>query len=127
VIEKGGAISSELAHIADINATCLDVAGVEYPRKFEGRDVLPLAGRSLLPVLKGGQRDGHPSLGWATSGCRAIRLGRWKLVSGKNAAWELYDIEADRTELNNLAGGQPDRVRAMEKIFEEWRQPGRMK
>ena len=49
-------------HITDIMATCLDVAGVAYPAQFNGRDVLPLAGKSLLPVFKGGRRDGHQTL-----------------------------------------------------------------
>lgn len=121
VIANAGTIVPELTHITDIMATCLDVAGVKYPREFDGRDVLPLAGRSLLPVLKGGAREGHASLCWATSGCRAVRVGQWKLVSGKNGPWELYDLEADRTELNDLAKLQPGRVRAMAEIFDEWR------
>ncbi|MBI5800856.1 MAG: arylsulfatase [Verrucomicrobia bacterium] len=121
VIKKSGAIASELAHITDITATCLDAAGVEYPAQFDGRQVQPLAGRSLLPVLKGGQREGHASLCWATSGARAVRVGPWKLVSLKGAPWELYDLTADRTELNDLAAIQPERVQAMAKVFDEWR------
>ncbi|HEY6167741.1 MAG TPA: arylsulfatase [Verrucomicrobiae bacterium] len=120
-VAKAGSISSELTHITDITATCLDVAGVKYPRQFGGRDVLPLAGRSLMPVLKGGQREGHNSLCWATSGCRAVRVGQWKLVSAKSGPWELYDLATDRTELNDLAKQQPERVQAMAKIFAGWR------
>ncbi|MBI5773148.1 MAG: arylsulfatase [Verrucomicrobia bacterium] len=124
VVAKAGAISTELSHITDITATCLDVAGVAYPAEFNGRQVRPLAGRSLLPVLKGGGREGHKSLCWATSGSRAVRVDQWKLVSGKNGPWELYDLAADRTELNNLAKQQPGRVQTMAKIFEEWKQTG---
>jgi arylsulfatase A-like enzyme len=122
VIRPTGSISPELSHVVDIVATCLDVAGAEYPAQFNGRSVLPLAGRSLVPVLKGGRRDGHPSLCWATSGSRAIRMGSWKLVSTKDGPWELYDFDNDRTELNDLAKQQPERVEAMAKAFDEWRQ-----
>lgn len=114
---RPGGISRELSHITDVTATCLDVAGVSYPETFAGRQIQPLAGKSLLPVLRGGTRPGHASLSWSTSGSRAVREGRWKLVSLKNAAWELYDLESDRTELNDLAPTDPERVAAMANIF----------
>lgn len=122
VINESGAITHELTHITDVPATCLDVAGVEYPATFGERKVLPIAGRSLLPILKGRQRQGHPWLCWATSGCRAIRIGQWKLVSAKGGPWELYNMETDRTELDDLAERHPERVREMAEIFQRWRQ-----
>ncbi|NJN06385.1 MAG: sulfatase-like hydrolase/transferase, partial [Rhodobacteraceae bacterium] len=121
VIQSKGAISRELSHITDLTATCLDAAGVAYPAQFNGRTVQPLAGRSLLPVLNGGGRDGHSSLCWATSGSRAVRVGHWKLVSGRDGPWELYDLESDRTELVDHAAQHPDRVRTMSRIFDDWR------
>jgi len=48
-------------------------------------------------------------------------LGQWKLVAGKGKPWELYDMTADRTELNDLAKAHPDRVAAMASTFEQWR------
>ncbi len=120
VVAKPGAISAELAHITDIMATCLEVGGVEYPKHFGERSVLPLAGRSLLPVLRSGQRAGHASLCWATAGNRAVRVGRWKLVSLKDGPWELYDLAVDRTELNDLSRQLPERAQAMAAIFEAW-------
>jgi arylsulfatase len=121
VIKATGSISAELSHITDVTATCLDVAGVAYPSEFDNRRISPLAGRSLLPVLKGNQREGHPMLAWATSDSRAIRIGDWKLVSLPGKPWELYDLSRDRTELNNLASHHPERVNEMAKRFEEWR------
>jgi arylsulfatase A-like enzyme len=122
VVARPGTISPELGHIVDVPATCLDVAGVEYPTEFNGRDVLPLDGRSLLPTLRGEPRQGHASLCWATSGCRAVRQGSWKLVAAKDGPWELYDLAADRSELHNLAKQHPERVAKMEQIFNDWRQ-----
>ena len=71
-------------------------------------------------MLKGGQRQGHSILAWATSGSRAVRVGTWKLVSLPGKPWELYDLSRDRTELNNLAREQPQRVQEMAGIFEQW-------
>ncbi|MCB1228393.1 MAG: arylsulfatase, partial [Verrucomicrobiales bacterium] len=62
-----------------------------------------------------------PFIAWATSGCKAIRMGPWKLVALPQKPWELYHLESDRTELHDLAKEQPDRVEAMARAFEEWR------
>jgi arylsulfatase len=122
VIPRPGAICDEPSHITDVTATCLDAAGVEYPEKFNGRSVLPLAGRSLLPDLAGERREGPRTLCWATSGSRAIRVGPWKLVAAKGGAWELYDLATDRSELDDLAQQHPDRAAQMAEAFQRWRQ-----
>jgi arylsulfatase len=121
VIKRAGGICAEPAYITDIMATCLDVAGIEYPRQFNGRSVLPSAGRSLLPDFTGRRKESPRTLCWATSGNRAIRIGDWKLVSVKNGPWELYDLARDRTELCDVAKQYPERVEAMAKAFDEWR------
>lgn len=115
-----GGICHELSHITDITATVLDVAGAEYPSQFHGREVTPLAGKSLLPVLRGESRAGHESLCWSISGWKAVRQGQWKLVAAKGGAWQLFDLSRDRTELEDLAEEQPERVRSMAKIFAQW-------
>jgi arylsulfatase len=119
-VVPAGKISPEVSHITDITATVFDVAGQTYPTTFDNRVVTPLAGKSLLPVLKGGTRAGHESLCWATSGCKAVRMGDWKLVALPGKPWELYDLKTDRTELHDLASQQSERVAAMAKVFEAW-------
>jgi hypothetical protein len=39
-----------------------------------------------------------------------VRQGKWKLVSRYREEWELYDLEADRTELTNLAARHPGKA-----------------
>jgi arylsulfatase A-like enzyme len=34
--------------------------------------------------------------------------------------WELYDLHADRTELRDRAAEEPDRVRALSSLYEQW-------
>lgn len=103
-------------------ATCLDVAGVEYPAEFKGRKPLPLEGKSLAPILRGKRRAGHKELCWSAPRNQAILMGKWKLVNaGQKRPWELYDIESDATETRNVAREQPKRVAEMARHYEVWR------
>ncbi len=120
VIEKRGTITREVGHLIDLMATSLDAAGVEYPASYNGKAITPLEGKSMVPIFRTGTRPGHEALFWEHEGNRAIREGKWKLVSRKPGGWELYDIEADRTELNNLAEKEPDRVKAMAAKYQAW-------
>ncbi len=122
VIEQGNLITHQPGHIVDVMATCLDLAGTEYPKRFLDRDLQPLVGKSLLPIFEGDTRDEHDSLCWNVSGSRAVRMGRWKLVAAKGKPWELYDLEADRTEMDNLADTQPERVNKMSDAYRLWSQ-----
>jgi arylsulfatase A-like enzyme len=119
-VTQPGRITHQPGHIIDLMATCLDVAGVRYPRTYRGRRVTPLEGKSLMPVLRGQRRAGHKALFWEHEGNRAVRQGRWKLVARFNGAWELYDLEADRTELTDLAAKLPRKVRELAAQYEAW-------
>ncbi len=114
------AITDQPGHLIDIMATCIDLAGATYPETFAGHDVLPLEGRSLLPVLEGKEREGHEYLYWQWAGSTGIRQGSWKAVGYVDTPWELYDIEKDRAELNNLADQHPEIVRALDQQFSTW-------
>ena len=116
-----GTITRQAGHVIDIMATLVEAAGATYPTLFEGREITPLAGTSLLPILRGEERPGHEALYWEHMGSRAIRVGDWKLVStGAAAPWELYDLARDRAEMHDLAETDPDRVREMEQMWNEW-------
>jgi len=71
--------------------------------------------------LKGGTREGHKELCWATGGCRAVRAGQWKVVSPKGGKpWELYDLANDRAETHDLASKSPGRTRDLAARWEQW-------
>ncbi|MGV3505430.1 MAG: arylsulfatase [Adhaeribacter sp.] len=119
-IKQPGAISHQPGHIMDIMATCLEVSGTKYPETFAGRSITPLEGKSLLPALLGKKARGHEVIIWEHLGAAALRQGDWKLVRpGGKAAWELYDLKTDRTEVNNLAAANPGKVAELSRLWEK--------
>ena len=133
VVREGGRVTHAVGHVLDFMPTFADLADVEYPDEAKGERVPPMEGRSLGAVLRG-ESPGEPrTLFWCVQGARAIREGKWKLVTRGPArqrstttvpagheAWELYDMEADRCELNDLARRFPTKVRDMERQFDDW-------
>jgi arylsulfatase len=80
-----------------------------------------LEGRSLVPIFKGKERDGHERLFFEYGSNSAIRKGKWKLVRYRGFKWELYDMEEDRTELNDLADQYPDKVKQLARLWHDIR------
>ena len=116
-----GAITHQVGHVVDFLPTLLELAEAEYPARFNDQALLPVEGKSLIPVFHGTLRQGHESLSWELYGNRAIRQGDWKLVWGAgDKVWELYDLTADRSETRNLASQYPERVTAMARDWESW-------
>ena len=120
VIKQGGQITSSVGHIIDIMPTCLEAAGASFPKTFKGRNILPVEGKSLIPILHQKKRRGHDVLYWEHLGNRAVRKGKWKLVSAKQGKWELFDMNVDRTELNDLSGVHPEKVRELTALYRAW-------
>jgi len=108
------------SHLIDIMATCVDAAGATYPKQFKGQPIQPMEGKSLLPAFAD-KPIAREAIYWEHEGNRAVRMGKWKLVAkGRNSAWELYDMEADRTEMNNLASAEPERVKKMGEMWQAY-------
>lgn len=108
---RSGINRTSIGSFLDIVPTLAAVAGTKPPHN---------EGVNLLPALEG-RRPDRPAHFWEHEGSRAVREGKWKLTAvGPEGAWELYDMEADRTELNNLASTQPERVKQMAAKWEQW-------
>lgn len=119
-VAQADALVHEPAHVVDIMATCLDAAGAEYPAEHAGRAIIPTEGQSLLPPVRGEKwRRGQPIF-FEHIGCRAVRDGRWKIVSPHGGGWELYDMIEDRTEVNDLAERNPDKLKGLVSQYGEW-------
>ena len=128
VITEGGTLTKQVGHVMDFMPTFLELADVEYPKEFHGRHPLPLEGRSLVPIFRGESKtsDPHPPLAWHTGKGRSIIIGDWKLVKDINEgkpdrAWELYDLNDDGGETQNLATKNPKRVSKMATAYETWK------
>ena len=115
---------NEPTHLIDLMATCVDIAGAKYPAVRDGQNVLPMEGISLRPLLAPPANTSSSPiarlLAWEHEGNRALREGKWKLVSLASAQWELYDMDTDRAEMNDLAALQPDRVTKMSLQWDAW-------
>ena len=119
-IQRRGELEHQPGHLIDLMATCVDLAGAKYPKQFNGQQIQPLEGRSLVPAFQGKpiQRE---AIFWEHEGNRALRVGNWKLVAKEpRGPWELYDMEKDRTEMHDLAAAQPDRLKWMVALWEQW-------
>lgn len=119
-----GSITHQPAHLIDFMATCLDVGQASYPEEVtlaDGTEIAvdPIQGKTLVPILLGREREPHDFLYFNFSTNRAIRKGPWKLVTHRASQWELYDIEKDGTEMNNLAARHPEVVEELSGLWHE--------
>lgn len=116
-----GKFEHQPAHLIDLMATCVELGNADYPKEVKGKKIVPLQGVSLGPAFSGKKLKRENPIFWEHEGNRAIRIENWKLVAkGSNGEWELYDLEADRSELNNLSEKHPERARQMAEKWEAW-------
>ena len=118
-IREPGIVHSP-THLIDIMPTCLQAAGASQPTEREGQQTLPLEGESFLSAIDRGEWSREQPIFWEHEGSRAIRQGQWKLVSAIGGPWELYDMETDRTELNDLYQRNRNKAHELEGLYEEW-------
>jgi arylsulfatase len=122
-----GSINHGLMHVADIMPTLLEIAGADYPKTDEGREVPGLIGKSWSPVLAGqteSPRTDEDYLAWEIFGNRAVRQGEWKLrwqyKSFGKGDWELFNLAADPAERKDLAAQHPDRLKQMLALWDRY-------
>lgn len=117
-----GSMTGQMGHVIDIMATCIDLAGASYPAEYKGNEIIPLEGKSLVPVFETGTRAGHSELCFEHFEEKAlIDASGWKIIrQGTEKPWKLYNLKEDRTEMNNLAAQYSEKVAELEKRYLEW-------
>ena len=126
-IKNKGAIRSQIAHEIDILPTILDITKTSYPKLYNDNKITPMAGISLVPTFSNKPLN-REAIFWEHEMNKAVRMGKWKLLSEakltgmnyKAGPWELYDIDADRSEEHNLAASNPVLVEKMIKLWETY-------
>jgi arylsulfatase len=125
--KMNGKLVREPGHLIDIMATCVDVAGIDYPAEFGGQPILPMEGVSLAPGFAGKAIARADALYFEHHLNCGIRDGDWKLVRkgqpGKESKldpWELYDMSKDRAEHHDLAAEHPEKVAMLTAKWEAW-------
>jgi len=125
---RTGAIHAGLTHVTDVVPTLLELAQVPLPTaRYQERDVLPVQGLSLLPVLMGQAlqvRGPDQPLGYELSGNQALFKGDLKLVKNLqpigDGQWQLYNLRDDPGETRDLRAQLPDAFRTMQADYAAW-------
>jgi arylsulfatase A-like enzyme len=128
-VASAGQVNSAFVHVMDIAPTLLDMAGAShpYPKKYKGREVQPMSGKTMTPLFAGkidSLRSDSEAIAWESIGWRAVRQGRWKttwLASpfGPND-WQLFDLVADLSERNDLADENREKLNELILLWEEY-------
>jgi arylsulfatase len=119
-VKAGNQFRRQIGHLIDIMPTLMEVSGAFYRAENGGQKIDPPEGRSIVPTF-----DDKPIergfLAWEHEGNAALRAGDWKIVRrGAQGPWELYNIATDRTELENLAGQNAERINRMTAAWQSW-------
>ena len=110
----------------DVMPTLCELAGIEMPVDRDGI--------SFLPTLLGEKdQPRHDYIYWefpAYKGQQAVRMGKWKGIRKNifdgNMAVELYDLDVDPREQNDISQTNPEVVEKIESIFKEAHVPAKL-
>jgi len=117
---KPNTITDQVGHVVDIAPTFLDLLGLDYPDSISGYKTLPLHGSSLLPVFNGEKRKVPEYFISGLKRNRMFRKGDWKIVKvNDEAVWELYNVQKDPSETENLAESFPEKVEELSEAYQQ--------
>ena len=126
-VKNAGAMEKAFSHVMDLAPTFLDIAGVAYPDTFGGRKIVPLRGKSMIPVLTGKSitvRPENEPVGWELLGWRALRIGQWKITwidrPFGTSGWQLFDLARDPGETKDLHADNPEQLQRLLKMWDEY-------
>ncbi|MBD3377868.1 sulfatase-like hydrolase/transferase [candidate division KSB1 bacterium] len=118
-IKKTGGFYREPVHFIDMMATFVDLTEAHYPETFNQMTVTPMQGTSILPALQDQPLQRDKPLYWKWRRGGGMRDDDTKAVF-YDEKWELYNIDQDRNETNNLAATRPEELESMIADWREW-------
>ena len=121
--EKEGTIMNQPCTFLDVMPTCLELAEASYPSFYGGNSIKPLCeeARSFVPLLQEKDKwENERTMYWEHENGKAVRKGNWRLTALANGGWQLFDLEHDLSETNNLAAEYPQKVREMKTLWNTW-------
>ncbi len=126
LVERG-TIRQQYVHITDVLPTLLDVIGIEAPTERNGISLREMAGVSFGQTFNNANAESeHTDQYTESQGSRGYRRGGWETVTLHHPLrpinddeWELYHLAEDPTELDDLAGADPERVKELGAAWEE--------
>ncbi|HEY2872026.1 MAG TPA: arylsulfatase [Reyranella sp.] len=129
-IAARGELRHQFCHASDLAPTLLDVAGVKPPRMVNGIRQMPLEGTSFARSLGNAKAPSKKGAQYFEMfGHRGLVQNGWKAVAFhplgsafEEDKWELFHLDQDFSETDDLAAKEPERLKAM--IEEWWRQAG---
>jgi arylsulfatase len=101
--------------------TLLDLAGIDGSGKEPGQCYPEMHGKSLVPAFRKDGSVDHDYIFFEHQGNNALIEGNWKIVSSRldGGAWELFNLEEDRSEQNDLSEKLPGKLKTMTATWEE--------
>ncbi|MUG94240.1 sulfatase-like hydrolase/transferase [Scytonema sp. UIC 10036] len=131
-IKDRGGIRSQFHHVIDITPTILEVAGITVPTEVNGVKQQKLEGTSLAYTFDNPDAPSHRKTqyfemfgnraiydeGWIAA-ARHPRLPWQGTINAdfQQDPWELYNIESDFSEANNLAAENPKKLEKLQELF----------
>lgn len=117
---SSGTVIETPFQLVDVVPTILDAAGISnHHAALPPYEDVEFHGRTMLEGWRGTDLAATP-LYWEHIGNAAIRDGKWKLVRDHPGKWELYDVESDRTEVQDLAKRHPEIVSSLVDEWHRW-------
>jgi arylsulfatase len=126
-IAARGELRHQFAHACDLTPTLLDLIGLAAPPEINGVAQMPLEGTSFAASLKDATAPAKASPQYFEMfGHRGLWHAGWKAVAFHppgtpydDDRWELFHLDADFSETNDLAAAQPDRLATLVKLWWE--------
>jgi arylsulfatase A-like enzyme len=125
-IQQRGGIRQQYVHIIDLWPSIAAITKANIPASINGYKQAPLEGVSMIYSLNNANAASKHTLQYfETGGHRALYKDGWKAsayhTTGgafNNDVWELYDMNTDFNELNNLAHKYPEKLKVLKALFD---------